>query len=143
MRNIDFFSQSPNIFIFHKESNQTTFGGILFLIYLLIMIIISLIYILDYALNNKYIVENISYINSTRKQSDNPFAYWDIYDEKILDYNPVLNVSFNLFKVNESNPANISDKFVVVDAYHFSTIRKKNSFSNEYIFFGIYYSIFM
>ena len=131
MRNIDFFSQSPNIFIFHKESNQTTFGGILFLIYLLIMIIISLIYILDYALNNKYIVENISYINSTRKQSDNPFAYWDIYDEKILDYNPVLNVSFNLFKVNESNPANISDKFVVVDAYHFLPLERKTVFQTN------------
>ena len=131
MRNIDFFSQSPNIFIFHKASNQTTFGGILFLIYLLIMIIISLIYILDYALNNKYIVENISYINSTRKQSDNPFAYWDIYDEKILDYNPVLNVSFNLFKVNESNPANISDKFVVVDAYHFLPLERKTVFQTN------------
>ena len=95
------------------------------------MIIISLIYILDYALNNKYIVENISYINSTRKQSDNPFAYWDIYDEKILDYNPVLNVSFNLFKVNESNPANISDKFVVVDAYHFLPLERKTVFQTN------------
>ena len=32
MKNFDFLSDSPKIFIFKKDSNKTNFGGILFLI---------------------------------------------------------------------------------------------------------------
>ena len=54
MQNFDFLSTSPNIFIFRKETNKTIFGGILFLIYIIIMILISLLYILDYTLNENF-----------------------------------------------------------------------------------------
>jgi len=56
MRNLDFLSESPKMFIFNKETNKTYFGGILFLIYITIMILISLAYILDYAFNDKYTI---------------------------------------------------------------------------------------
>ena len=51
---LDFLNESPNFFIFQKKANQTNFGGVLFLIYIIIMILISLAYILDYELNDKY-----------------------------------------------------------------------------------------
>ena len=67
MNSIDFLSGAPNIFIFQKESLKTNFGGVLFLIYIIIiiMILISLTYILDYALNEKYAYESINCFNQT------------------------------------------------------------------------------
>ena len=59
MKAIDFLNSSPHYFIFQKESNKTNFGGILFLIFLILMFFISLIYILDYALNEKYEIQKI------------------------------------------------------------------------------------
>ena len=65
MNTLDFLSTSPNIFIFQKEANKTNFGGVLFLIYIIIMIFISLIYILDYALNEKFEIESYKFNNKT------------------------------------------------------------------------------
>ena len=52
MYNLDFLSESPKVFIFQNEKNKTDFGGILFLIYIIVMILISLIYIADYNMND-------------------------------------------------------------------------------------------
>ena len=51
MNPLDFLSDSPNLFILHKETNKTNFGGFLFLIYLVIIIIIFVYYIIDYVKN--------------------------------------------------------------------------------------------
>ena len=47
----------PQYSIFQKEKNKTQYGGVLFLIYLIIMFFISLAYILDYAVNEKFEIE--------------------------------------------------------------------------------------
>ena len=62
---LDFFSESPKVYIFNKETNKTKFGGFLFIIFIVVMIIISLAYILDFALNNSYKVEFTRYFNSS------------------------------------------------------------------------------
>ena len=59
MNALDFLNSSPHYFIFKKETNKTNFGGVLFLIYLIIMFFISFIYILDFAWNDKYEVTSI------------------------------------------------------------------------------------
>jgi len=58
---LDFISTSPNFFIFQNETNKTNFGGVLFLIYIIIMFFISLGYILDYCINPKYLIETSVY----------------------------------------------------------------------------------
>jgi len=58
MNVLDFLNSSPQYSIFQKEANKTNFGGILFLLYIIIMIIISLAYIMDFALNDKYVIES-------------------------------------------------------------------------------------
>ena len=88
MNNLDFLSGPPNIFIFQKQSNKTTFGGFLFLIYIIIMVGITFIYIMDYIYNEKYTIEYSSYINADDKTSSNPFAYLDIYNESYSENNP-------------------------------------------------------
>ena len=65
MRKIDFLSEYPRTYIFEKDINKTNFGGVLFLIYAIIMVIISLSYILDFALNDKFEVEYLSVQNQT------------------------------------------------------------------------------
>ena len=60
MKTLDFFSSSPNFSIFENGVNKTNFGGVFFLIYLIIMLFVSLAYILDYSLNDKYIVQSNS-----------------------------------------------------------------------------------
>ena len=70
MKYFDFLSESPVNFIFQKRRNQTNFGGILFLIYAIVMILISLAYILEYSINEKYIYEGLTFNNQTDKEFD-------------------------------------------------------------------------
>lgn len=54
MYRLDFLSTSPKTFIFNKLTNKTNLGGILTLIYSIIVIIIISAYLYDFF-------ENISY----------------------------------------------------------------------------------
>ena len=65
MNALDFFSEWPRTFIFQKEVNKTNFGGVLFMFYSIIMILISLSYILLYSLNEKYEIQYSSILNQT------------------------------------------------------------------------------
>ena len=96
MHSLDFLSDSPRIFIFQKEANNTNFGGVLFLIYAIVMILISLAYILDYALNEKYTYEAISFYNHT----DNEEEINKMNDDKEL--NPYLELTISLKNDNFS-----------------------------------------
>ena len=131
MNYLDFLSQPPTMFIFQKNSNKTTFGGVLFLIYIIIMIIISLIYILDYFLNDKFIIEYSSYLNSNNKESSSIFSYLDIYNSSISEYNPIINVSFNIFKTNESYRINLSDRFYIIDAFDFNELKRDTFYQKK------------
>ena len=65
MNFLDFLNDSPKIFIFQKKANKTNFGGVLFLIYIIIMIFISLMYVLEYIKNEKYTFEGFTFQNNT------------------------------------------------------------------------------
>jgi len=101
MHSFDFFSESPNIFIFQKESNKTNFGGILFSLFTIIMFLISLAYILDYAINEKYTYEAVTFYNHT----DDKAELKKMNDDKEL--NPLINVTISLK----------DDNFTVYDDY--------------------------
>ena len=87
MHPLDIISESPNLFIFKKESNKTNFGGFLFLIYLIIIILIFIYYLINYIEGDKYIVQSFSHFNirsydERRKRNEN------------INYNP--NITFKL-----------------------------------------------
>ena len=65
---LDFFNQPPQYTIFQKEKNKTYFGGVLFLIYIIVMIFISVLYLIDFIINDKYEIEyfNIDSLFDTR-----------------------------------------------------------------------------
>ena len=83
MRAIDFLSDSPRNYIFKKEVNKTNFGGVLFLIYCLIMLIIILTYILDYALNEKYEIEYFDIRNQTNLNDFPALESDPVYNPKL------------------------------------------------------------
>jgi len=93
MRNLDFLSEYPRTYIFEKDVNKTNFGGVLFLIYAIIMLIISFSYILDFALNEKFEIEYLSINNQTIST-----------DLEALDKDPDLNptLEFKFLIPNES-----------------------------------------
>ena len=74
MHPLDFISDSPHLYLFHKESIKTNFGGFLFLIYLVIIILIIVYYIIDYTKNDKYIVQSLTHIN-VDKGTDKKYYY--------------------------------------------------------------------
>ena len=106
MRKIDFLSQSPKNFIFQKESNKNTIGGIFTFLLILIFLIIFFYYRVKYAFSNQYDI--ISFI-SQEKTIDANHQQKFIESEK---YNPTLKLKFNL--VN-SQDKGISNRFQIFD----------------------------
>ena len=67
MKAIDFLSNSPNNYIFQKETYKTNLGGFLFLFFFITMLIITVSYIIDYVLNDKYEIEYLKIINQVEE----------------------------------------------------------------------------
>ena len=104
MKIIDFLSDSPKSFIFRKGSNKTSFGGILSLIFLIIILIIASLYLVSYFINEKYTVEygyfqNVLNTNKKEELQKSPkynpitkFGYvvTDGNTNKIIDNNTII-----------------------------------------------------
>ena len=89
---LDFFSSSPNSYIFHRSSNKTNFGGVCFLLSILIIIGISIYLIIEYIQQDTYALEYISYtIDYSGAYSDSniskPIKFeYEIYPDNIQDH---------------------------------------------------------
>ncbi len=137
MRNLDFLSNSPNIYIFKEKSNKTTFGGVLFLIYIIIMLFISLMYIIDYFLNDKYTIETSTYLNFATQENMNPFSYLDNIHQNNSETNPLIDISFNLYKTNEIEQINLTERFVMIDALTFEELQRNTFYKRKVSDIGI------
>ena len=103
MEYFDFLSSSPSFSIFQKKTNKIKFGGVLFLIYIIIMLFICLIYILDYIINEKYEIESSVFV-SFRDQLTT--------DERNLNKIPEININF-LIKIESFGFNKSSDNLVL------------------------------
>ena len=97
MHNFDFLSESPKLLIFQKKSKKNSFGGVLTIIYLLIVLLIAIIYIYDYSKNSKY---SIIYTYEHEYLSDNETIKKINEDEKLNPY-----ITYNV-KINDKNESN-------------------------------------
>ena len=109
MNFFDFLSSPPNLFILQEKKAKTNCGGILFCFYIIIMLSISLAYIINYAVNDKYSVEIKIIDNTTNNQipfhdMDKEPSYARLnFDEEL---NPLLNISLyamGFFKIYENS----------------------------------------
>ena len=100
MHPLDFLSDSPNVFIFRKKANKTNLGGLLFLVYLIICLVIFLYYLFDYIKNDKY---KVKYTFQNHK---------DLNIESFNDYriNPLINISISL---TDENHQALSKNFII------------------------------
>ena len=115
MRNIDFLSLSPNNFIFQKESNKTTFGGGLSIIYLIIAFFIFVYFRAIYWFSEPY--ELTSFVSEQKFiKKENRTAF--INSQK---YNPILPMGFSLV---DENGNNLSDKFILVEDLNNTPIQR-------------------
>ena len=80
---LDFFNTPPQYAIFQKEQNKTQFGGVLFLIYIIVMIFICFIYIVDYAINEKYEIEYLII--------DSLYDNRDVHNKMALNFDQTVN----------------------------------------------------
>ena len=110
MRKIDFLSISPQTFIFQKSSNKTTFGGFLTLIYGLFVLIMAIVYYIDYHIKDKYI---ISY-NQNKEGID-------VEKKNDPRYNPTLKFKFD---VVDLNGISLGDNFVLIDYLNSKILEK-------------------
>ena len=105
MHFLDFISESPNLFIFQKRANQTNLGGIFFLIYISIVILIFIFYIHDFCQKEKYtfsysLIEDFVFLDEMEKR----------YNSE--EYNPTLNISFDL---TDSRYNSLDERFFIIE----------------------------
>ena len=125
MHSFDFLSDSPKYFIFQKDSNKTNLGGILFILYMIVMIIIVTFYMFDYFYdiknNQKYeinasTIEEIITINN--EEENNAF---NVESET----NPKLSFKIELYDYNNEV---LSDNFVIFPGRSNLKIKRNETF---------------
>ena len=135
MKKFDILSQPPRTYIFERFSNKTIFGGVLSIIYLLIMIFISIYYIYNYIIGDKY-EYYYSYRELPEEQKKKVFAGFDP--------NPPIHIKLDA--INELD-WNISSNLKFI--YYTKDSEKKIIYRNDwteitipdYAIIDLYYSI--
>ena len=135
MKKFDILSQPPRTYIFERYSNKTIFVGVLSIIYLLIMIFISIYYIYNYIIGDKY-EYYYSYRELPEEQKKKVFAGFDP--------NPPIHIKLDA--INELD-WNISSNLKFI--YYTKDSEKKIIYRNDwteitipdYAIIDLYYSI--
>ena len=103
---LDFFSESSRHNSFYqKEEIKTGLGGFLSIIFLLFFLFISIFYIADYSLNDKYEIQSLTIFNMTTMEEIEKMS-------EDLDLNPELDFYFELVDW-QGNP--LSTRFELYD----------------------------
>ena len=124
MNKFDFLSSAPQNFIFNNNSNKTNFGGVLSLIYLIIVLIIAAYYLVFYINEDDYSIEYVKY-------NDLVSSFQKDLDEKKNDlrYNPTFTFGISLL-VNLQEP---NKRFIIKDLSQdgYPTIENFNSYKKR------------
>ena len=114
---LDFLSSPPQMYFLNKRTNKTIFGGILFIIYIILIMDIFIFYTLNFYYNDKYDIRYSLYKNFTENMEEN---------NKIEELNPVLNFTIDLKKISSNlEVSDLSDQLMIIDNNH--SVIKRNS----------------
>ena len=104
---LDFLSSPPQLCFLKKRTSKTIFGGVLFIIYCLMMATIFIFYTIDFYLNDKYDIRYSLYKNFTSDTEE--------YNKK-EKINPHLNFSFELKRFSDDLRESIlPEDFIILD----------------------------
>ena len=164
MRKIDFISKSPQLFIFQNGANQNNLGGILFLIYLVILLLLTIVYLYDYLNNDKYqfnynliteTYDNDSFKNIISKKNDKLSVNLEVKfslskDRQYKNFN-----SENFFMWDENNRRTLNpNETYIINTSNFSlvvlyicngtncTIREEDKIKERCYYLNMYYKGF-
>jgi len=113
IKSVDILSEGPKISIFNQMYNKTLFGGALSLIFIIIFLLISIAYLADYFVNDKYSVEyGIYHTELSHKE----------------EYDPTLDFSIDLLYDENTN---LSDRFYIYDDYKGRFVGRNEKFSSK------------
>ena len=113
IRRVDILSEGPKISIFNQMNNKTLFGGALSLIFIIIFLLISIAYLADYIMNDKYTIE------------------YGIYQEGLTskeEYDPTLDFQVDL---SSTDIPNLSDRFCIYDNVNDRFLGRNETFSSK------------
>ena len=114
---LDFLSSPPQMYFLQKRTNQTIFGGILFIIFILITMSIVTVYTLNFYLNDRYDIRYSLYKNFTSNYEKN---------NEIEELNRPLNFSIDLKKMDQKMEiSELSGLFLILDENF--TVLKRNT----------------
>ena len=104
----DFLSSSPQNFIFQRNSNKTNLGGVLSMIYLIILLIISISYLVFYSMEDNYTIEYLYYEKLLTREEN-------LEKKNSPKYNPKFDFEIGLYEgsINSGKPA--GDRFIIKD----------------------------
>ena len=118
---LDFLSSPPQLYFLSKRTNKTIFGGILFIIYIILIMDIFIFYTLNFYYNDKYDIKYSLYKNFTENNQDN--------NNKIEELNPILNFTIDLKKIsNDLQVSDLGEQLMVIDS-NFSIIERNSIIS--------------
>ena len=128
MHPLDIISESPNLFIFQKESNKTNLGGFVFLIYLIIIVLIFIYYLIDYIEGDKYNIQSFSHFNlrsndEVKRRNEN------------INYNP--NINFKL-ELRDISFKSLDNKYKLYSNNNHSLLNRNTTFKERVSKFNIY-----
>jgi len=90
MRKLDFISGSPQLAIFNEGANKTNLGGVLYLIYLIVLLLLAIIYIFDFIKKERY---EFDYTLYKTLNAENPLSKDKAMNSMLntdLDFNIIL-----------------------------------------------------
>jgi hypothetical protein len=104
MLSIDFISVAPHLSIFKSRANKTNLGGVLFLIYIILLSFFAIIYFYDY-----FMKENYSYNYTLVKNNTKIYEQANEMIQRNDDF------YFYLTKDDIYRGLNLSDNFLIID----------------------------
>lgn len=154
MKILDFLSDSPKSFIFRKGSNKTSFGGILSLIYLIIILIIASFYLVGYIINEKYTVEygyfqNVLDTNKKQELEKSPkynpttkFGYivTDGNTNRVIDNNTIILMDLHNKTLPNVFSSRVSDLSYIILYKCEDKICNYDKIKNNYIQFNLIFN---
>ena len=132
LKKFDFLNSLPQLYFLEKKTNKTLFGGILFIIYFLLMLTISIFYILDYCLNDKYDIRYSLYKHYSNEKD------LETHNNEVFRN---FNFTFSFLKVTRNlKREELNSNFILIDS-KFNEIGREetvNLTSNNKLLYVIY-----
>ena len=116
MRKLDFISGSPQLAIFNEGANKTNLGGVLYLIYLIVLLLLAIIYIFDFIKKERY---EFDYTLYKTLNAENPLSKDKAMNSMLntdLDFNIIL---YKDDPFDESDSLTENKNFLIFDNYIF------------------------